>query len=123
MVCVSAFFIMRRQPPRATRTYTLFPYTTLFRSALLSRQPVHLCSRRPSSHGSRVFDGRIYLLCGVRTDRGVRRSGRLRRCEIGRHTSELQSLIRISYAVLCLKKKKNQYTPSKILRHLYVSKK
>src|SRR3546814_3035975 len=97
---------MTRRPPRSTRTDTLFPYTTLFRSAVsgaqsvvavagtavllqlrrnardppLRRQPAVLC---PPADGTRRASGRSE-----------------------EHTSELQSLMRISYAVFCLKKKK-----------------
>src|SRR3546814_9836182 len=100
------FFLQIRRPPRSTRTDTLFPYTTLFRSHLWpfafnigdfepitgrvhQPPPVHL-----------TFQPRNYVICSfVRSEE---------------HTSELQSLMRISYAVFCLKKKKktskNQYT-------------
>src|SRR6056297_4049913 len=77
------FFLMIRRPPRSTRTDTLFPYTTLFRS-----------------RGA----GAVAL-------EGFGRSGDA--IGLGRseeHTSELQSLRRISYAVFCLKKKKNHTT-------------
>src|SRR3546814_7774066 len=87
---------MIRRPPRSTRTDTLFPYTTLFRSHTRRiwstcrwsphRPPVRSETGRSSTQGSRS-------LCGPR-----------RRSE--EHTSELQSLMRISYAVFCLKKKK-----------------
>src|SRR3546814_4844428 len=70
---------MIRRPPRSTRTDTLFPYTTLFRSAWR-------CDRAPRRRGAA----------------GRRRCCRARSEE---HTSELQSLMRISYAVFCLKKK------------------
>src|SRR3546814_4751362 len=78
------FFLMIRRPPRSTRTDTLFPYTTLFRS----HQSTHhrtfstllLARRRPAGTASRSEE----------------------------HTSELQSLMRISYAVFCLKKKKTK---------------
>src|SRR3546814_13440578 len=76
------FFLMIRRPPRSTRTDTLFPYTTLFRSG-----PRRLCG------GSSA--------CTASSSRT--RHGRSRSEE---HTSELQSLMRISYAVFCLKKKK-----------------
>src|SRR3546814_10779446 len=74
-------FLMIRRPPRSTRTDTLFPYTTLFRACADARL------------GER--DGKRRRL-GFRTD--------LTRSE--EHTSELQSLMRISYAGFCLKKKK-----------------
>src|SRR3546814_10902889 len=77
------FFLMIRRPPRSTRTDTLFPYTTLFRS--------------PDVRGSQ----------GQHLSRG-RRTWRLpSEIRSEEHTSELQSLMRISYAVFCLKKKKS----------------
>src|SRR3546814_13347173 len=78
------FFLMIRRPPRSTRTDTLFPYTTLFRSKGDDRVAVD----DPGDHriGLRAADGR----CDDRSEE---------------HTSELQSLMRISYAVFCLKKK------------------
>src|SRR3546814_1008526 len=87
---------MIRRPPRSTRTDTLFPYTTLFRS----RAPFRPRARpRDRGDGADRFEG------GDRTYRvRVRRSRRRGRSE--EHTSELQSLMRISYAVFCLKKKK-----------------
>src|SRR3546814_9209310 len=83
---------MIRRPPRSTRTYTLFPYTTLVRSHDSEEAPETLvldihCSRR-----------RGIILTAQAPQWGFLR-------EIGRHTSELQSLMRISYAVFCLKKK------------------
>src|SRR3546814_3761903 len=81
---------MIRRPPRSTRTDTLFPYTTLFRSACartgatLSGKPIARSSGRTGS-----------------PDIGVQSRPRSEE-----HTSELQSLMRISYAVFCLKKKK-----------------
>src|SRR3546814_18285867 len=86
------FFLMIRRPPRSTRTDTLFPYTTLFRSAGLD-QFLHLLLGL--GHGARLVLGLFRCL------RLVFR--RFRRSE--EHTSELQSLMRISYAVFCLKKK------------------
>src|SRR3546814_3646867 len=88
-------FLMIRRPPRSTRTDTLFPYTTLFRSRVWSKTT--RCRRhqfRPTAHeGEGVCDA--YPL--------ARRARARRRSE--EHTSELQSLMRISYAVFCLKKK------------------
>src|SRR3546814_13944448 len=78
------FFLMIRRPPRSTRTDTLFPYTTLFRSR---------CRRASRRSRSRCSPCRSRPGC-----RTARRSEE--------HTSELQSLMRISYAVFCLKKKK-----------------
>src|SRR3546814_7258122 len=89
---------MIRRPPRATRTDTLFPYTTLFRSA---RTRLARRSHDPPRR-DRVEGGRARLASGARMDLGKRHRG-VRRSE--EHTSELQSLMRISYAVFCLKKK------------------
>src|SRR3546814_7055970 len=90
---------MIRRPPRSTRTDTLFPYTTLFRSL----RPVDLLRRRrPGLHrlsGLRPAGGRVGSV-----PPGKGHPVALRRSE--EHTSELQSLMRISYAVFCLKKKK-----------------
>src|SRR3546814_9585372 len=81
---------MIRRPPRSTRTHTLFPYATLFRSR---------------AHTCRGCAG----MCPMRGGAALSRC-RGRRCRSSRseeHTSELQSLMRISYAVFCLKKQKN----------------
>src|SRR3546814_7035204 len=103
---------MIRRPPRSTRTDTLFPYTTLFRSskpaaARPANGPTPRSSRWGkgrfptsfSSHGSRKRSSS----CATRSP-GARISCFPTRSE--EHTSELQSLMRISYAVFCLKKKK-----------------
>src|SRR3546814_2829556 len=88
---------MIRRPPRSTRTDTLFPYTTLFRS--LEPAP-------RSGLGDQ----------GVEVELAVRAMGdRRMRHRSEEHTSELQSLMRISYAVFCLKKKK-QYREKNILQ-------
>src|SRR3546814_3334014 len=84
---------MIRRPPRSTRTDTLFPYTTLFRSPPRPR-PNQI--RRVSEAASRAACLRVAetAAAGARSEE---------------HTSELQSLMRISYAVFCLKKKKTHY--------------
>src|SRR3546814_4771468 len=96
---------MIRRPPRSTRTDTLFPYTTLFRSharGAAHGEPDHqLIARRAG-----FVDGRN--VGHYREPRGCRHPQRSEE-----HTSELQSLMRISYAVFCLKKKNNM-NPSKI---------
>src|SRR3546814_5776346 len=102
------FFLMIRRPPRSTRTDTLVPYTTLFRSArlLCPEQSGRRLSRARSRAAPRCdasADG-IDLL-GLWRERGDALS-RNRRSE--EHTSELQSLMRISYAVFCLKKKQKE---------------
>src|SRR3546814_5462287 len=113
---------MRRRPPRSTRTDTLFPYTTLFRSLHLARrsavdQPVGLYRRGRLRDQRSRRRCRSARRCALRVAAGeADRAWRtrfaapgggiaaLRRTE--EHTSELQSLMRISYAVFCLKKKK-----------------
>src|SRR3546814_1899131 len=98
---------MIRRPPRSTRTDTLFPYTTLFRSG---GSPAH-------SPGLQPRDGRRWRRWWLRDSRWLPaipgrspprgdRPGDRRSEE---HTSELQSLMRISYAVFCLKKKKRRH--------------
>src|SRR3546814_4753710 len=92
---------MLRRPPRSTRTDTLFPYTTLFRSA---RHEVPIGAVRESLCRCR-HSGGDHQRCR-RARAGARGGAKVdRRSE--EHTSELQSLMRISYAVFCLKKKKS----------------
>src|SRR3546814_2712898 len=117
---------MIRRPPRSTRTDTLFPYTTLFRSPGAAtparrahrdrrdrrRDPRQHPARAPAQHRGQGVAGRLRhrLLRpeppALGTDRRSERSEE--------HTSELQSLMRISYAVFCLKKKKNQIEERKL---------
>src|SRR3546814_8721694 len=85
---------MIRLPPRSTRSYTLFPYTTLFRSGLAG-----LRSRRCRNRGTRRLD---------RASFDLKAGPRGADCRSEEHTSELQSLMRTSYAVFCLKKKKKE---------------
>src|SRR3546814_7908202 len=100
------FLLMIRRPPRSTRTDTLFPYTTLFRSARHRRA----ARDRAAARGARQSRLRPQ---GVGDEDGRRRQAFRGRCRGGagarseEHTSELQSLMRISYAVFCLKKKTN----------------
>src|SRR3546814_6875477 len=102
---------MIRRPPRSTLTDTLFPYTTLFRSAdprLQDRlcSPVRRCSStegRVPVHGSR-YQPRRHRGCETFPPESRHTPAQTTRSE--EHTSELQSLMRISYAVFCLKKKK-----------------
>src|SRR3546814_2423035 len=90
---------MIRRPPRSTRTDTLFPYTTLFRS-LFGDQCAH-----PVGRGRRQGLC-VAALADLPAGRGGGRQCPARRERSEEHTSELQSLMRISYAVFCLKKKK-----------------
>src|SRR3546814_5569830 len=101
------FFLMIRRPPRSTRTDTLFPYTTLFRSGAVLQLVWHagaveqrlgaddvtgLLGRHAGLRGGQRLLDDLVGLCGRSEE----------------HTSELQSLMRISYAVFCLKKKKSK---------------
>src|SRR3546814_1581342 len=96
---------MIRRPPRSTRTDTLLPYTTLFRSP--RRDPA-----RPGNHVARFLER---PLARQRARFGKIGGGKdidpavgLLHVRSEEHTSELQSLMRISYAVFCLKKKKTE---------------
>src|SRR3546814_10095002 len=114
---------MSRRPPGSTRTDTLFPYTTLFQS--LPLDPLHLFLKlnkaasdgnvHDREPGSKVQTADARLLSGMQqftpltflrltsdTDGEIQQ----RQTRSEEHTSELQSLMRISYAVFCLKKKK-----------------
>src|SRR3546814_7536983 len=90
---------MRRRPPRSTRTDTLFPYTTLFRSHAKLDHPTSIFKdyRNFHFHGFDNHDGLVGLDFLTRLGQNFPRSEE--------HTSELQSLMRISYAVFCLQKK------------------
>src|SRR3546814_9381601 len=98
---------MIRRPPRSTRTDTLFPYTTLFRSGgRATGQPAAGAGRRPRPrHPHRLVQ---HLPPALERPAHVARADPGERSE--EHTSELQSLMRISYAVFCLKKKKAKRT-------------
>src|SRR3546814_12285422 len=93
------FFLMIRRPPRSTRTDTLFPYTTLFRS-IVSR----FVAGGPAFDivGIAIPKNSAEVEAGFEFTTGAFRLG----ARSEEHTSELQSLMRISYAVFCLKKKK-----------------
>src|SRR3546814_16800099 len=109
------FFLMIRRPPRSTRTDTLFPYTTLFRSwrgSILEdgtyrfRMGVTVpvtslcpCSKEISAYGAHNQRSLITIEAELTQTMAMRSE---------EHTSELQSLMRISYAVFCLKKKKTK---------------
>src|SRR3546814_2054398 len=99
------FFLMIRRPPRSTRTDTLFPYTTLFRSPRLRDHISSMketekpnCPRNSTSHSSTAE---------ISTPRSEE------------HTSELQSLMRISYAVFCLKKKNKKNIKKKTKQRIH----
>src|SRR3546814_9401242 len=97
---------MIRRPPRSTRTDTLFPYTTLCRSEPRSAHRQEVARAVRGAHPQAAARHRAaHPADGRRADEARPRRGRERRSE--EHTSELQSLMRISYAVFCLKKKTN----------------
>src|SRR3546814_5638767 len=102
---------MIRRPPRSTRTDTLFPYTTLFRSAFHEDCTVAIGRRIVATAQPRWLriGGYWFPRGGIPIDVFWQSGPPPERSE--EHTSELQSLMRISYAVFCLKKKKiNSYT-------------
>src|SRR3546814_9649437 len=116
------------RPPRSTRTDTLFPYTTLFRSHISLHRMLRRCGNiKPSHfdqwrcvHRSELGHGRL----APQPDRHIchlqwagwcsLQNSQCHRCRSEEHTSELQSLMRISYAVFCLKKKKKVRTETDI---------
>src|SRR3546814_6455498 len=94
---------MLRRPPRSTRTDTLFPYTRLFRSAGHPRLCAQLArSAAPLRAAARLRPGRA----AGEAEPDPQRTARDRPARSDEHTSELQSLMRISYAVFCLNKTK-----------------
>src|SRR3546814_2166825 len=116
---VYIFFLMIRRPPRSTRTDTLFPYTTLFRSGdgrrgigpnagqraqarlVVGKAPA-MVRRHAFGTGVQIARPRVVAEARPGVEHIVEIGGRSEE-----HTSELQSLMRISYAVFCLKKKNN----------------
>src|SRR3546814_12578261 len=102
MECVILFFLMIRRPPRSTRTDTLFPYTTLFRSIVtLIGMDTHgvITGTQVLRHAEPI------LLLGIPEDDLIHFIAQYTGRRSEEHTSELQSLMRISYAVFCSKKK------------------
>src|SRR3546814_4401341 len=110
---------MYRRPPRSTRTDTLFPYTTLFRSHGDPCREVERGARPGRRHPDLPVPARRLRDRGRHLRDGRNATGEFRALRVARHdelaalgrrseehTSELQSLMRISYAVFCLKKKK-----------------
>src|SRR3546814_8689918 len=125
---------MIRRPPISTRTDTLFPYTTLFRSRVARLAPLLRPDRTHQSPSCAQGDRASAYRCvgnGLRQHRrqatatpclqpslrlrpvAHHRVGRARAIRSEEHTSELQSLMRISYAVFCLKKKKDKHIKEK----------
>src|SRR3546814_5239541 len=124
---------MIRRPPRSTRTDTRFPYTTLFRSiigkpfawempkpaAAPPTRPVTLVTvpmvRAPSPQPLSRYAGEGLKQCASNSPSPAKREREARSEE---HTSELQSLMRISYAVFCLKKKKQTHKITLSTHHI-----
>src|SRR3546814_3991931 len=115
---------MIRRPPRSTRTDTLFPYTTLFRSPnagihALNALLVALEHRRRTGQGVFVEAAMVDAALSIAAEQVIEysaygalleRDGNRGSTRSEEHTSELQSLMRISYAVFCLKKKNTEIT-------------
>src|SRR3546814_5721308 len=99
---------MIRRPPRSTRTDTLIPYTTLFRSIGGARPAFHIFAQRSGFRRILKGFGADVENAGIIAERPMRSE---------EHTSELQSLMRISYAVFCLKKKKHNEIPDYDFSH------
>src|SRR3546814_3648078 len=126
-MCYYCVSLMVRRPPRCTRTYTRFPYTTLFRSIVGDGE-----ARFDRNRGNRIDRGHGHLsqLCARRAVHlaaqdlahqllplrlPLLHQPRVERSE--EHTSELQSLMRSSYAVLCLKKKNKKHHTTRPLNN------
>src|SRR3546814_3055702 len=125
------FFLMQRRPPRSTRPDTLFPYTTLFRSRVTGRRADGSTSRvtrlrRDRGRRTKWREARAAATppadLAAPQDRWLpRQKGSVPLAQVPptscprseEHTSELQSLMRISYAVFCLQKKKHKYNRQK----------
>src|SRR3546814_6632746 len=114
---------MIRRPPRSTHTDTLFPYTTLFRSIS--------CFTRKMRWARSVASTSMSIVPGYATSTGGGTAARAveaangddsARARSEEHTSELQSLMRISYAVFCLKKKKTKIIHTEAEQHTQTSK-
>src|SRR3546814_9250147 len=124
------FFLIIRRPPRSTRTDTLFPYTTLFRSLDVTARGRYVVAAGDDDHPTTatVLEGAAKIGDhAVPAGQTASLSGPLDSADPAQitlavarpdarseeHTSELQSLMRISYAVFCLKKKTNKTTRHK----------
>src|SRR3546814_14214309 len=117
VLCYFFFFLMIRRPPRSTRTDTLFPYTTLFRSCLMLCDVGFDIVRRRDRQSAALGRGLALKSRAPEVDdAGASRNivavyaGSVESGRSEEHTSELQSLMRISYAVFCLKKKNKNYS-------------
>src|SRR3546814_3393293 len=108
------FFLMIRRPPRSTRTDTLFPYTTLFRSELIAQlrelSPADISTLMDLSDKLAGLNAARFGSWSPDFTPANAKQALLAFKRSEEHTSELQSLMRISYAVFCFKKKKHSYT-------------
>src|SRR3546814_4387982 len=121
---------MIRLPPRSTRTDTLFPYTTLFRSERRTFDPLgeerrQVTSARLLHRSSEIRGGHRAGVVGTGVGADAIPEPRLaqflaQQVRSEEHTSELQSLMRISYAVFCLKKKTRQHKQQKTSRTTHI---
>src|SRR3546814_7179221 len=115
------FFLMIRRPPRSTRTDTLFPYTTLFRSvqqaiAQAEQAKAQVIAAR-AARDRATAQARAPVASAQKAANDLTRYQALQKLDRSEeHTSELQSLMRTSYAVFCLKKKNNNLNEKQI-RH------
>src|SRR3546814_2799144 len=116
-------FLMVRRPPRATRTDTLFPYTTLFRSA---SAPAPGPAAKPNHHPKsaprpdrRDRDPKPFQASVAPRETPLHQAPDAPPRRSEEHTSELQSLMRISYAVFCLKKKNTTITHAILKNHTH----
>src|SRR3546814_18220827 len=112
--CCCLFFLMIRRPPRSTRTDTLVPYTTLFRSR---PAPDAGSLPRPGAHcqeaekvGEKLNGLTVSVIRSAGDTGQLYGSVSARDIRSEEHTSELQSLMRLSYAVSCLKKKRTYFS-------------
>src|SRR3546814_3855952 len=118
---------MIRRPPRSTRTDTLFPYTTLFRSpprrfhlnGTENERLLYVLAHHRVSHRHFSVGDDCSARPGIFRRRSTSRHPGIARTRSEEHTSELQSLMRISYAVFCLKKKKHT-TEHQLLTQYYL---
>src|SRR3546814_7742544 len=106
------FFLMIRRPPRSTRTDTLVPYTTLFRSIKGHQIRLGLPVARPLESAASLYARVVTIKKFTEPEPFI---NAVKRSE--EHTSELQSLMRNSYAVFCLKKKKQHNNTRKSTHH------
>src|SRR3546814_5281040 len=107
---------MIRRPPRATRTDTLFPYTTLFRSSAKARTSISASSSDCTVAARKASSSSTKMTCW-RVTNSLMRGGPPAGKRSEEHTSELQSLMRISYAVFCLQKKKLKQQRNTVCRY------